>query len=80
MSSYRAKGLNLFKRWYVRTLHGLVFRRRRAATCSTPVRGVRSTRYCTFRTVGPFPKDRNAIRALGLEIWPETCVYCIVIV
>jgi len=24
--------------------------------------------YCTFRTVDLFPKDRNAIRALGLEL------------
>jgi hypothetical protein len=59
---------------YERTLHGLVFRRRGAATCSTPVRGVRSTRYCTFALSALLLKDCNAIRALGLEFWPETCV------
>ena len=59
---------------YERTLHGLVFRRRGAATCSTAVRGVRSTRYCTFALSALFLKDRNAIRGLGLEFWPETCV------
>jgi hypothetical protein len=59
---------------YERTLHGLVFRRRGAATCSTAVRGVRSTRYCTSALSALFPKDRNAIRVLGLEFWPETCV------
>jgi hypothetical protein len=62
---------------FERTLYGLVFRRRGAATCSTPLRGVRSTRYRTFALSVLFPKDRNAIRALGLEFWPETCVlYC----
>jgi hypothetical protein len=59
---------------FERTLHGLVFRRRGAATCSTPVCGVRSTRYCTFALSVLFPKERNAIRALRLEFWPETCV------
>jgi len=55
-----------------------VFRRRGAATCPTPVRGVRSTRYRTFALSVLFSKDRNAIRALGLEFWPETCV-CVVL-
>jgi hypothetical protein len=65
---------------YERKLHGLVFRRRGAATCSTPVRGVRSTRYCTFALLALFPKEHNAIRALGLEFWPETCVCFVVVV